>query len=131
VRRWAPLAVGLVAAGVAFAIVMATADEQPEDEGRASSAMADGTAAAGDGRAVFQRMGCGSCHTLAAAGSSGMMGPSLDERLDTYDADSLEATILNPPGSHGGFSAMPDDFGRRLSSAELDALVAFLLNARD
>lgn len=123
-RRWAPLAAGLVAAAVAFAVVLAADGEQPE------GAFVTGTATAGEGRAVFQRMGCGSCHTLAAAGSSGTMGPSLDERLDTYDADSLEATILNPPGSYGGFSAMPDDFGRRLSSAELAALVAFLLSAR-
>ena len=75
-------------------------------------------------------MGCGSCHTLVAAGSSGVIGPDLDGRLDSYDAASLEAVILDPPAPPGGgFSPMPDDFGRRMTAAELDALVAFLLEA--
>jgi len=29
-------------------------------------------------------MGCGSCHTLAAAGSGGSIGPNLDERLGRH-----------------------------------------------
>jgi cytochrome c553 len=37
----------------------------------------EGDAAAGE--AVFASAGCGGCHTLAAAGSSGSVGPNLDE----------------------------------------------------
>ncbi len=32
-----------------------------------------------DGEAVFADAGCGSCHTLAAAGASGTIGPNLDD----------------------------------------------------
>ncbi len=32
-----------------------------------------------DGAAVFAEAGCGSCHTFAAAGASGTIGPNLDE----------------------------------------------------
>ena len=34
---------------------------------------------AADGKAIFAEAGCGGCHTLAAAGTSGTVGPNLDE----------------------------------------------------
>jgi cytochrome c oxidase subunit II len=77
------------------------------------------------GRAVFARMGCGSCHTLAAAGSAGSVGPNLDERLGSHTRASLLARITSPPSS-----AMPADFGTRMDARELDSLVRFLLAAR-
>jgi mono/diheme cytochrome c family protein len=79
------------------------------------------------GLAVFTRMGCGGCHRLAAAQSSGPIGPSLDERLPSHTRGSLTAQIVSPPS----YSMMPDDFGERMSDAELDALVDFLLAVRD
>jgi len=33
-----------------------------------------------DGKAVFAKAGCGGCHTLKAANSSGTVGPNLDDR---------------------------------------------------
>jgi cytochrome c oxidase subunit 2 len=82
------------------------------------------------GRAVFARMGCGSCHTLAAAGSAGSIGPNLDERLGRHTRASLIARITSPPSDAEGFSAMPTDFGTRMNPRELDSLVRFLLAAR-
>ena len=41
------------------------------------AAQPEGDAAAGE--AVFAEAGCGGCHTLEAAGSSGTVGPNLDE----------------------------------------------------
>jgi cbb3-type cytochrome c oxidase subunit III len=38
-----------------------------------------GEGAAPDGKAIFAEAGCGSCHTLKAAGASGTVGPNLDE----------------------------------------------------
>ncbi len=38
-----------------------------------------GKGKAKDGEAIFAEAGCGSCHTLAAAGASGNVGPNLDE----------------------------------------------------
>ena len=42
-----------------------------------------GDAAAGKG--VFASAGCGGCHTLADAGSTGNVGPNLDERKPSAD----------------------------------------------
>jgi mono/diheme cytochrome c family protein len=49
---------------------------------------AEGGAAGGTepaGAAIFADSGCGSCHTLAAAGSSGTIGPNLDETRPSQD----------------------------------------------
>jgi cytochrome c oxidase subunit 2 len=42
-------------------------------------AKSSGDAAAG--KALFMKSGCGACHTLAAAGSTGKVGPNLDTSL--------------------------------------------------
>jgi mono/diheme cytochrome c family protein len=42
-----------------------------------------GDAAAGE--AVYASAGCGSCHTLAAAGSTGNVGPNLDDASPSFD----------------------------------------------
>ena len=80
------------------------------------------------GRALFARMGCGSCHRLAAGAGIGHVGPDLDRVLPNYDAKMLRAKITDPypSGPSGSFAQMPDYSGR-MSRAELDALVAFLL----
>jgi len=121
------LAAGLAVAGVTLALLALTAGIGAEDGGAAP-----GRTMAGEpegGRALFARMGCATCHTLAAAGSTGEFGPDLDGRLGSHTAASLEATILDPPGP-GGYSGMPEDFGERMSDAELDTLVSFLLASR-
>ena len=61
----APLVAGLVAAVTAFLLLSAGGDEPP-------------AASAPSGQAVFARMGCGGCHTLAAASAHGEIGPELD-----------------------------------------------------
>jgi mono/diheme cytochrome c family protein len=37
------------------------------------------------GKAVFAKAGCGACHTLKAAGSSGTVGPNLDKVKPSFD----------------------------------------------
>ena len=37
------------------------------------------------GKKVFATAGCGSCHTLQAAGSEGQVGPNLDDASPSYD----------------------------------------------
>lgn len=130
-RRAAALGVALVAAAVAFATVALLADgDGHRDPGRAPvAATAPAPTALGGaparGARVFAAMGCGGCHRLAAAGSSGEIGPDLDQVLPGHTAASLRAFIVHP--TQGGL--MPDDFGARMTPAQLDALVAFLLAA--
>ena len=44
-----------------------------------------GGAAAPDGKEVFASTGCGGCHTLAAAGTTGSVGPNLDDAKPSAD----------------------------------------------
>lgn len=121
----APLA-GLLAAG---AVLLALGGPV---QGETAGVPAARDGAATSGRAVFARMGCGGCHRLAAGGGDGLqIGPDLDTALAGYDAASLRAKIVDPypTGAGENFIAMPQDFGRRMSTTELDALVAFLLSA--
>ena len=125
-RGWiAPLAAGLLAAGAAFAIVTA-ADGDPSP-GRHPTARA-GPPDSSSGRAIFARMGCGSCHRLAAVGSDGEIGPDLDQRLPTHTRESL-ISVITDSDRGGGFVAMPEDFAERMNAAELNSLVGFLLAA--
>jgi mono/diheme cytochrome c family protein len=116
--RLAPLAAGLAVAALAFAAVALATDE----DGRRAAAP---PAAPSSGLVVFDRMGCGSCHHLSAARSSGQLGPDLDLKLPNHTRASLIAKIRAP----GVASVMPSDFAARMSHAELDALVRFLLAA--
>jgi len=69
---------------------MTAGGEEGEEGGRAAvptetqpaTTEAGGGGAAGDpaaGKEVFASAGCGGCHTLSAAGSSGAVGPNLDD----------------------------------------------------
>jgi cytochrome c oxidase subunit 2 len=139
-RVWIPVAAGVAVAAAVFAVVL-LATSGGDDAGGAgarasgSSAAPATTAAAraaptgreaAAGRLVFAEMGCGSCHRLAAAGSSGPIGPSLDDALPRHTRASLLAKIRDP----GTGSVMPGDFDRRMTAAQLGALVDFLLAAR-
>jgi cytochrome c oxidase subunit 2 len=132
-RNAVPFAAGLAAAAAAFAVVLLTTDDSgngraPDSAQVATPAPVENVPAGHeDGLAVFTRMGCGGCHRLAAAQSGGPIGPNLDDRLPSHTQESLTAAILTPPAG----SIMPEDFGRRMSDAELDALVDFLLAARE
>ena len=73
-------------------------------------------ATAVDGNKVFTS-NCGSCHTLAAAGTTGQVGPNLDQV-------SLTATQVASQVRQGGGS-MPA-FAGKLSDAEIQAVAAFV-----
>ena len=74
-------------------------------------------AAKPDGKAVFAKAGCGGCHTLKAAGSSGNVGPNLDQLKP------VKATVAHQVEVGGG--AMPA-FKGQLSPAEIDAVATFV-----
>ena len=79
-----------------------------------------GATAEGDatkGKAVFASAGCGGCHTLAAAGSSGNVGPNLDEAKPD-----LDLAIDRVTNGQGG---MPS-FKGQLSEAQIEAVAKFV-----
>jgi mono/diheme cytochrome c family protein len=83
------------------------------------------------GKAVFASAGCGACHTFAPAGSTGTVGPDLDEALQGKDAAFIRTSIVDPNAVIAqGYSAgvMPENFQQQLSPKQLDDLVAFLMS---
>ena len=105
------------------AIVMAVdgGDDEREAADQAQATTAPGAVRHARGRALFFEMGCGSCHELAATGSTGAMGaqprpaaggprPRLAQRRDPEPAGSERRT----------FSLMPDNFDRHMTDDELD-----------
>jgi cytochrome c oxidase subunit 2 len=86
-------------------------------------------AAAPDGKTVFTDAGCGGCHALADAGTTGGTGPDLDEALADAEQPFIEESIVEPEAEIAeGFSPgiMPPNYGETLQPAELDALVEYL-----
>jgi len=75
------------------------------------------TPAAPDGKQVFASAGCGGCHTLKDAGSSGNVGPNLDQVKPS------KARVAHQVEVGGG--PMPA-FKGTLSSAQIDAVAAYV-----
>jgi mono/diheme cytochrome c family protein len=98
------------------------------------------------GKKVFTGIGgCGSCHTLADAGTTGVQGPNLDTHLKTDCASAASKTARGaslqqciktaivdpykylPSGYQAGI--MPSTFGKSLTPSEIQALVNYLSTA--
>lgn len=101
---------------------------------------------AASGKTVFTGVGsCGSCHTLAAASTTGTVGPNLDQRLKSDCAlpasqrirgatlqKCIDTAIVKPYAFiPSGYSAgiMPANFAKTLSPSQVQALVKFLSTA--
>jgi cytochrome c oxidase subunit 2 len=109
-----------------------------EDEPTFSSWLEAMKAGPTDPATTFTQFGCAACHTFAPAGSTGQVGPPLDD-LETVAAELglspeeyVTQSILDPgayvvPGFVDGL--MPKDFEERLTQEQLDALVQFLLGS--
>ena len=96
-----------------------------------------GGGASAAGKTVFVNNGCGACHTLKAAGSTGTVGPDLD-KLVQYAQQAgkpLESftreSIVNPDDYvEKGYppNVMPHTFSS-LPQAQLDALVTYIVDS--
>lgn len=87
------------------------------------------TFAGGPGGQVFGENGCGSCHTLAAAGSTGTTGPDLDKVLPGMSAAQIKQSITDPNAKiSAGYppNVMPSTFGQTISPKDLNTLIQFL-----
>jgi len=83
------------------------------------------------GKELFTQQ-CGSCHTLADAGTTMELGPNLDNVLPGLSADEIRESIVDPNAEIAeGFqpNVMPDDFGERLTDPQIDGLVEYLREA--
>jgi mono/diheme cytochrome c family protein len=116
-----PLAGGLLFAvliGVWYtsAIWLYTNSSAAAPPAKSSPIPADANAAAGG--KVFNTAGCGSCHTLKAAGADGQIGPN----LDTVRPDFATARAKVEQGGGG----MPS-FGGRLTPQQIRDVAAFVV----
>ena len=91
------------------------------------------------GAAVFASAGCGGCHAFTPAGTSGAIGPNLDnlvadaKKAGEDPAAYVKESIVDPdkilaPGYAAG--VMPASYGDSLSAKEIDALVKYLAAAK-
>ena len=69
------------------------------------------------GKAVFASQGCGGCHTLAAAGAAGNVGPNLDQAKPNLQKIVLRVTQ--------GKSPMPA-FGGNLTAQQIADVAAYV-----
>jgi mono/diheme cytochrome c family protein len=129
------------------AYVASVASEPGQDTGALATAVqAKVPVTAAAGKLIFTGVGgCGACHTLAAAGTSGTAGPNLNQRLisdcaspaskkvrGTALADCIHTAIVNPyVYIPSGYTAgvMPNTFSKTLSPTQIQALVTFLSGA--
>jgi cytochrome c oxidase subunit 2 len=128
------------AAGIAGSGAAASSSTAPSSTTSSSSTSAAGAAA---GKALFTgSAGCSSCHTLAAAGATGTVGPDLDARLraDCATAASKRIrgatlrqciyTAITKPYAYlpHGYAAgiMPATFSKTLTQTQIQSLVNFL-----
>jgi mono/diheme cytochrome c family protein len=81
---------------------------------------------------AFFAANCGGCHVLSQAGTTGSVGPNLDQNLPGQSADQIAESISDPnatptPGFPSG--VMPESFGQSLTPEQLKALAAYLQQA--
>jgi cytochrome c oxidase subunit 2 len=92
-----------------------------------------------DGAKVFASAGCGGCHAFRPAGSTGAVGPDLDDlaaaaKKAGQPVEQFTRESIVKPGEYvaPGYSdgVMPQDFGDSLTNEEIDALVTYLTTAK-
>ncbi len=84
----------------------ATTEAQPPSGGSAEA-----------GKAVFASAGCAGCHTLAAAGAAGTVGPNFDETTPSFDL-----VVERVTNGKGGMPSFKDT----LSEQQIQDVAAFV-----
>ena len=147
-RWYIPLCVCFFLAMLSAVIVFGREKKTPVAQAAAPSASApaagakltSGPYADGDaaiGKTVFTGVGgCGACHTLTSAGTTGTIGPDLDH-IAAYAQMAhagleqfIASAITKPPASYvpPGYptTVMPTTFAQSLSAKDIAGLVAFI-----
>ena len=106
-------------------VVFAAEEEEAAHATETGASPVTTTEAGGDatgdpaaGEAVFASAGCGGCHTLEAAGSTGAVGPNLD--------DSKPAAALVVERVTNGSGVMPP-FGDQLDEQQIQDVAAYVV----
>ena len=94
-----------------------TTEETTTEETTTTTTTGEASAA---GKDVFVA-NCGSCHTLADAGTSGAIGPNLDEI--SLDESAVEAQVRSGGGGMPAFEG-------QLSDEEIQAVAGYVVSAR-
>ena len=94
-----------------------TGDTATETAGTTTAEEEGGEGDAANGKTIFAAQGCGSCHTLADAGSSGTVGPNLDDAKP--DLDTVVDRVTN------GAGVMPS-FSDKLSEQEINDVAVYV-----
>jgi uncharacterized membrane protein len=109
---WMPVA------GIAAFVAVAVAVDRTNDSSVPHAASADVAL----GKQVFVSAGCAGCHTLADAGATGTVGPSLDAAQPS--ASLVADRVTN------GLGVMPS-FAGKLSEPEIAAVAAYVADAAE
>ena len=96
--------------------------ETQPSETQPSETQAEAGADPAAGAEVFATAGCGGCHTLSEAGSTGMTGPNLDARVPEIDEERIIDQVTD------GGQNMPA-FGDRLEEQQIRDVAAYLVHA--
>ena len=73
------------------------------------------------GKAVFVSTGCGACHALKAAGTTGMVGPNLDR--STMKQAAMVSVIANGKGTMQAYAGM-------LNGTQIQDVATFVVASR-
>jgi cytochrome c6 len=107
-------------AAAAVVVVMLAGPAVVASDKKSGASAVYGSGKRGGGATVF-KANCGSCHTLSAAGTTGTVGPNLDNV--SLSRAEVEAKVRT------GGGAMPP-FTGKLSGAQIKAVAAYVSAAR-
>jgi mono/diheme cytochrome c family protein len=115
-----------IAGGLLFAVLIAAwytsalwlyRHEPASASPTAGAGVIPAAAHAAAGAEIFKQAGCGSCHTLAAAGTTGIVGPDLDQLRPSYEVVRAKVAV--------GGGGMPS-FSGRLSAQQIKDVAAYV-----
>ena len=105
------------------------AEDEPEAEATTATSKQQGSEdEIALGAEVFASAGCGACHTLEAAGSTGTEGPNLDEHLQEGDAHASLDAVMEQIAKGG--NGMPP-FENRLTREEIRAVATYVIHSAE
>jgi mono/diheme cytochrome c family protein len=100
-------------------VVITQTTAPPAETGGSTTAGAEEV----DGRAVFLQ-NCSGCHTLADAGTTGKVGPNLDQSKPSFE----RALMMVRDGGGGGLGVMPK-FQGTLTDDQIEAVARYVVDA--